>query len=146
MRDICPASPGAKDWNPSSFSHHTGLLYIPHNILCMDLMHSEANYIAGTPYVGSEERFKPGPGGHRGEFTAWDIAAGKEVWTIKESFPVWSGARLTAAACRLGTMDGWFKAVEPRPATYGGSFRRFGISPAQPIGARRKQYVAILSA
>ena len=29
VRDICPSSPGAKDWNPSSFSPATGLLYDP---------------------------------------------------------------------------------------------------------------------
>jgi hypothetical protein len=34
----------------------------------------------------------PGPGGHRGEFAAWDPVAGRKVWTIKERFPVWSGA------------------------------------------------------
>ena len=34
----------------------------------------EANYIAGTPYVGANVRMYPGPGGHRGEFTAWDLA------------------------------------------------------------------------
>ncbi len=36
VRDICPASPGGKDWQPSAFSPRTGLLYIPHNNLCMD--------------------------------------------------------------------------------------------------------------
>ena len=50
MRDICPAAPGAKDWQPSAFSPRTGLLYIPHNNLCMDYEGMEANYIAGTPY------------------------------------------------------------------------------------------------
>ncbi len=149
MRDICPASPGAKDWNPSSFSHQTGLLYIPHNNLCMDLMHSEANYIAGTPYVGSEERFKPGPGGHRGEFTAWDIAAGKEVWTIKENFPVWSGAMTTAGGLAFyGTMDGWFKAVDAKSGDLLWQFQTGSGIVGQPStyrGPDGKQYVAILS-
>jgi PQQ-dependent dehydrogenase (methanol/ethanol family) len=149
MRDICPASPGAKDWNPSSFSHQTGLLYIPHNNLCMDLMHSEANYIAGTPYVGSEERFKPGPGGHRGEFTAWDIAAGKEVWTIKENFPVWSGAMTTAGGLAFyGTMDGWFKAVDAKSGDLLWQFQTGSGIIGQPSTFRAPdghQYVAILS-
>ncbi|HEX8685146.1 MAG TPA: PQQ-dependent dehydrogenase, methanol/ethanol family, partial [Pyrinomonadaceae bacterium] len=30
VRDICPAAPGAKDWEPSAFSPRTGLVYIPH--------------------------------------------------------------------------------------------------------------------
>ena len=71
------APPGAKDWQPSAFSPRTGLLYIPHNNLCMDFQGMEANYIAGTPYVGANVRMYAGPGGHRGEFTAWDPVAAK---------------------------------------------------------------------
>ena len=68
-----PASPGAKDWQPSAFSPRTGLLYIPHQNLCMDYEGVEANYIAGTPYVGANvEDVRRVPGGNRGEFTAWD--------------------------------------------------------------------------
>ena len=36
-RDACPASPGGKDWQPSSFSPRTGLVYIPHQNLCQDV-------------------------------------------------------------------------------------------------------------
>ncbi|HEX2207824.1 MAG TPA: PQQ-dependent dehydrogenase, methanol/ethanol family, partial [Longimicrobium sp.] len=53
VRNICPAAPGAKDWQPSAFSPRTGLMYIPHNNLCMDYEAVEANYIAGTPYLGA---------------------------------------------------------------------------------------------
>ena len=148
-RDICPAAPGAKDWNPSSFSHQTGLLYIPHNNLCMDLIHSEANYIAGTPYVGSEDVFKAGPGGHRGEFSAWDIAAGKEVWTLDERFPVWSGAVTTAGGLAFyGTMDGWFKAVDARTGDVLWEFQTGSGIIGQPTtwrGPDGKQYVSVLS-
>ena len=35
-REICPAAPGGKDWQPSAYSPRTGLLYMPHNNLCMD--------------------------------------------------------------------------------------------------------------
>ncbi len=44
-RGICPASPGAKDWQPSAFSPRTGLIYVPHNNLCMDVEDTEVNYI-----------------------------------------------------------------------------------------------------
>jgi PQQ-dependent dehydrogenase (methanol/ethanol family) len=43
VRDVCPSAPGAKDWNPSSYSPKAGLLYIPHNNLCMDYEGLEAN-------------------------------------------------------------------------------------------------------
>src|SRR5207248_2651500 len=48
IRDVEPASPGAKDWQPCSFSPRTGYLYIPHQNLAMDYEGTEANYIAGT--------------------------------------------------------------------------------------------------
>jgi PQQ-dependent dehydrogenase (methanol/ethanol family) len=64
-RNICPAAPGLKDWNPSAFSPITGLVYMPHNNLCMDMGVMEANYIAGTPYLGSDAKMYAGPGGNR---------------------------------------------------------------------------------
>ena len=45
VKDICPAPPGAKDWQPSAFSHKTGHLYIPHNNLCMDIKETSVGYI-----------------------------------------------------------------------------------------------------
>ena len=35
VRDVCPASPGGKDWQPTAYSPKTGYLYIPANNLCM---------------------------------------------------------------------------------------------------------------
>jgi alcohol dehydrogenase (cytochrome c) len=149
VRDICPTASGAKDWNPSAFSHKTGLLYIPHANLCMDLQHMEANYIAGTPYVGAEARFKPGPGGHRGEVSAWDIREGREVWTVNESFPVWSGAVVTAGdVVFYGNMEGWFKALHARTGELLWQFKTASGIIGQPTtyrGPDGRQYVAILS-
>ena len=52
-----------------------------------------------------------GPGGNRGEFRRGTRRRGKQVWAIKEDFPVWSGALVTAGdVVFYGTMDGWFKA------------------------------------
>jgi lanthanide-dependent methanol dehydrogenase len=149
VRDICPAASGAKDWNPSAFSPKTGLLYIPHSNLCMDVEHTTANYIAGTPYVGAEVRFKPGPGGHRGVFEAWNIQEGRSVWSIKESFPVWSGAVVTAGdVVFYGNMEGWFKAVHARTGEVLWQFKTASGIVGQPTtyrGPDGRQYVAILS-
>jgi glucose dehydrogenase len=115
VRDICPASPGAKDWQPSAFSPRTGLLYIPHQNLCQDSESLEASYIAGTPYVGMNVRMQAGPGGNRGVFTAWDPVSARPAWEIKENFPVWSGALVTAGdVVFYGTVDGWFRAADAR--------------------------------
>jgi PQQ-dependent dehydrogenase (methanol/ethanol family) len=149
VREICPAAPGAKDWQPSAFSPRTGLLYMPHNNLCMDFEGMEANYIAGTPFVGANVKMYPGPGGHRGEFTAWDPAAGKARWKIKERFPAWSGALVTAGdVVFYGTMEGWFKAVHARTGQELWKFKTGSGIIGQPItyrGPDGKQYVAILS-
>ena len=149
IRDICPASPGAKDWQPSAFSPRTGLIYLPHNNLCEDAESVETGYIAGTPYVGMNAKMYPGPGGNRGAFTAWDPVAGREAWSIKESFPVWSGAVATAGdVVFYGTMDGFFKAVNARTGEPLWQFKVGSGIIGQPItyrGPEGKQYVAILS-
>jgi PQQ-dependent dehydrogenase (methanol/ethanol family) len=149
VRDICPAAPGGKDWQPSAFSPKTGWLYIPHQNLCMDHEGVEANYIAGTPYVGANVRMYTGPGGHGGEFSAWDPVEGREVWTIKETFPVWSGALATAGdVVFYGTLEGWFKAVNAHTGEVLWQFKTGSGIIGQPItyrGPDGKQYVAVFS-
>jgi lanthanide-dependent methanol dehydrogenase len=149
IREICPASPGAKDWNPSAYSYRTGLLYIPHNNLCMDYEGVEANYIAGTPYVGVNAKYYAGPGGHRGLFTAWDPINARPIWQVRENFPVWSGALTTAGdVVFYGTMEGWFKALDARTGELLWQFKTGSGIIGQPVtyrGPDGKQYVAILS-
>lgn len=149
VRDICPHASGGKDWQPSAYSPRTGLLYIPHQNMCQDEEGTEVNYIAGTPYVGANVRMYAGPGGHRGEFTAWDPVAAKPVWKIKEKFPVWSGAVATAGdVVFYGTMEGWLKAVNARSGETLWQFKCGSGIVGQPItyrGPDGKQYVAVLS-
>ena len=99
--------------------------------------------------AGAEVLMKPGPGGHRGEFTAWDVVAGKELWSIKEMFPVWSGAAVTAGdVVFYGTMDGWFKAVNANSGELLWKFKTSSGVIGQPTtwrGPDGKQYVAVLS-
>ena len=149
VRDICPAAPGAKDWQPSSFSPRTGLLYLPHNNLCMNFEAVEVSYIAGTPYVGAEVVYHPGPGGHLGEVTAWDPVRAQPAWKIKEPFMAWSGTLATAGdVVFYGTMDGWFKAVDAKSGQELWKAKTASGVIGQPItyrGPDGKQYVAILA-
>ncbi len=146
--DLCPAAPGGKDWNPSSWSPRTGLLYVPHNNLCMDVEGTEANYIAGTPYVGAVVRMRAGPGGNRGELSAWDPIQRKKAWSVKESFPAWSGALATAGDIVFyGTMDRWFKALDARTGNLLWQHRTGSGIIGQPVsflGPDKKQYIAIV--
>ena len=149
MREICPAAPGAKDWQPSAFSPATGLLYVPHQHLCMDMKVSEVSYIAGTPFVGAQVEMYAGPGGYRGEFMAWDPIRREKAWAIREQFPVWSGTVVTGGDVAFyGTMDRWFKAVDARSGEVLWQHRLSSGIIGQPItylGPDGRQYVAILA-
>jgi len=148
-RDICPAAPGAKDWQPSAFSPRTGLLYVPHQHLCMDMKPMETGYISGTPFVGAEVSMYAGPGGYRGEFMAWDPVEKRKVWAIREDYPVWSGTVVTAGGLAFyGTMDRWFKAVDIETGKVVWKFRTGSGIVGQPItyrGPDGRQYVAVMA-
>ena len=149
VRNICPAAPGGKDWNPSAFSPLTGLVYMPHLNLCMDFGASEANYIAGTPYVGADVKMYAGPGGNRGVMTAWDPVHQRAAWEIKEDLPLWSPALATAGNIVFyGTMDGWFKAVDARNGKLLWRFKAGSGIIGQPISYRGpdgRQYIAVVA-
>jgi PQQ-dependent dehydrogenase (methanol/ethanol family) len=150
-RDICPSSTGAKDQQPSAFSPRTGLLYIPAHNVCMDYMGVEANYIAGTPYVGADVRMFPGPGAEagRGELVAWDPVNARKVWSAYEDLPLWSGVLATGSDLVFyGTMDGWFKAVNARTGVELWKFKTESGIVGNPIAYRGpdgKEYVAVYS-
>ena len=148
-RDICPAAPGLKDWNPSALSPQTGLVYIPHNNLCMDFGPMQANYITGTPYVGADVKMYAGPGGNRGAFTAWDPVNRRKVWEIREDLPLWSPALATAGGLVFyGTMDGWFKAVDARNGKLLWQFKAGSGIIGQPISYRGpdgRQHISVVA-
>jgi PQQ-dependent dehydrogenase (methanol/ethanol family) len=149
IRDSCPASPGAKDWQPSSWSPRTRLLYIPHQNLCQDELTTSVSYIAGTPFVGAEVKMYAGPGGARGRVTAWDPFGQKKAWEVLENFPVWSGTVTTAGdVVFYGTMDGRFKALDARSGKLLWEFKTPSGIIGQPVSYRGpdgNQYIAVLA-
>jgi PQQ-dependent dehydrogenase (methanol/ethanol family) len=149
VRDICPSAAGAKDWQPSSYSPRTRLLYLPQQNLCTDWEVTGVNYIAGTPYLGVNSTMYAGPGGHRGELTAWDVESGGPAWKLAERFPVWSGTLVTAGdVVFYGTMDRRFKAVDARTGTLKWEHETSSGVIGQPItylGPDGKQYVAVFA-
>ena len=147
-KGICPSSTGAKEFVPSALSPKTGLLYIPAHNTCMDYEGIEANYIAGTPYLGADVRMFPGEGGYQGELVAWDPVHARQIWGVRErDLPVYSGVLATGGDLVFyGTMDGWFKALDART---GAELWKFhcgsGIvgNPMTYLGPDGKQYVAV---
>ena len=149
-RAICPSSTGAKDWQPSAFSPRTGLVYIPAHHVCMDYEGVEANYIAGTPYLGASVKMYAGPGdGRRGELVAWDAVRGRKVCGVLEDLPLWGGVLTTAGdVVFYGTMDGWFKAIDARSCAPLWKFKVGSGIIGNPIAYRGpdgKEYIAVYS-
>ncbi|HKP62891.1 MAG TPA: PQQ-dependent dehydrogenase, methanol/ethanol family [Polyangiales bacterium] len=148
VRDICPSSTGAKDFSPSALSPRTGLLYIPAHNTCMEFEPVQANYIAGTPYVGADVKMYPGAE-QQGELVAWDVARAKKVWSVKHRFPLYSGVLATAGDVVFwGALDGYFYATDARSGKELWKLKLpSGIvgNPMTYLGPDGKQYVAIYS-
>jgi alcohol dehydrogenase (cytochrome c) len=106
-------------------------------------------YTAGQPYVGAIVRMFPGPGGHRGNFIAWDPMKGKAVWSNKENLAAYGGALTTASGLVFyGTMEGWLKALDVKTGKSLWQFKTpSGIigNPMTYNGPDGQQYVAVLS-
>lgn len=149
IENICPAPPGAKDWQPTAWSPRTNLLYVPHQHLCANFRTSEVSYIAGTPFVGATVDMYAGPGGHRGEYMAWDPIKRRKAWSVTEPFPVWTGTLATAGdVVFYGTMDRLFKALDAKTGKLLWQMRGpsgFIGQPVTYLGNDGVQYVAIIS-
>lgn len=145
---VCPSLEGAvSPASPPAYSPRTRLFYTSTNNLCMDYTAAHATHLRGTPYIGVDSPYHPGPGGNLGAFIAWDAAGGRKVWEDKESYPSWSGALVTAGDVAFyGTLDGWFKAVDARSGQMLSKFKVGSGVVGNPIAYRGpdgKEYVAI---
>lgn len=148
IKDVCPVTAAAKDWEPSSYSPVTHLVYIPMGNLCGDVKVMHTRYISGTPYLGTSVVMKAGPNGFRGALEAWDPVAGKIVWADDEPWQVWTGTLATAGGLVFyGTLDRWFKAVDAKTGKLLWKFRMGSGCVGQPVtfrGPDGRQYVAIM--
>lgn len=146
---VCPPDIGGKDWQPSSASPRTGLVYAGIFNICMDLTDHKVGYIAGTPYDGMEMKRYAAPGGNWGEFIAWNPLTGTKAWSVKEPFMTMSGSLATAGDLVFyGTADGWFRALDARTGKVLWSQKLGSGVIGQPmtyIGADHHQYIAIYS-
>jgi len=145
--DICPNLLGGKNWQPMSFDPKTGLVYIPANNVCMDMVGTEVQYKRGTMYLGKEFPAKAGPGGHLGELVAWDPVKQQKAWGIKEATPFNGGALSTAGGLVFaGNNSGLFRAIDASSGSVLWSMSLGSGIGAGPMTftAGGKQYVAVV--
>jgi PQQ-dependent dehydrogenase (methanol/ethanol family) len=146
---VVPAALGTKDQQPAAYSPLTGLFYVPTNHVAMDYEPFKVSYTAGQPYVGATLSMYPPKGDtNLGNFIAWDAGKGKIVWSIPETFSVWSGALATAGGVVFyGTLEGYLKAVDQKD---GKELFRFKtpsgiIGNVFTYGHKGKQFVGVYS-
>lgn len=148
VKDICPASEGDKDEQPSSYDPMTQLFYIPTNHICMDYQAFDVKYKAGFPYVGAILNMYAASPNERGRFIAYNPMTGDTRWAIKDTFQDWGGALTTAGGVAFyGTLEGWFRAVDLKTGKILYQFHCPSGIIGNPITFMHngKQYVAVLS-
>lgn len=149
VKDICPASMGAKNMQPVSYDPNTKLFYVASNHICMDYQAFSVKYKGGFPYVGAiVNMFPANHGDVRGRLFAFDPVSGTTKWAINDMFQDYSGPLTTDGGVLFaGTLDGWFRAVDE---SNGKVLYKF-LTPSGIVGNPitfmhdGKQYVAVLT-
>jgi alcohol dehydrogenase (cytochrome c) len=119
---FCPSVSGGKNWPPAAYNPQTRYLYIPANEnLCSSLQGAEVEYQAGRRFMGvsgSQLSIREGAD-HIGELQAWDLAAGRKVWTQPFQSQNWGPILTTAGGLVFmgGTNDRYFRAFDARTGT-----------------------------
>ena len=152
--NICPSPLGGKEFTPAAYSPDTGNFYIPSINFCSSLEPLEANYIAGSPFMGADVGFAPDfTGGSMkpfGEVVAWDPLTGSAKWRLPEpAAPLFGGIVATAGNIIFyGTLDGHFKVVN---AETGNVLKDIPLecgvqgNPITYLGDDGKQRIAVFS-
>lgn len=143
---ICPSAVGAKNWNQGAYSPRTGLLYMPVEELCNDLIVRDQEVPEGGSFTGGNWIMKPPPDGKQeGYLAAFDPLTGERKWTVPAT--TWIMASVLATAGDLvftGDPEGNFFAVDAKTGERLWSFQtgagHRGSSISYAIGGR--QYIA----
>lgn len=149
VKDICPASMGAKNQQPVSYDPNTRLFYVASNHICMDYQAFSVKYKGGFPFVGAIVSMYPADHGDvRGRLFAFDPISGNTKWAVNDMFQDYSGPLTTDSGVLFtGTLDGWFRAVDEATGKVLYKFHAPSGIIGNPITYMHdgKQYVAVLT-
>ena len=145
-RDMCPAPPGGKGLAAVGFlAQDRTCMYIPHNNLCYRDAGRAGELHRGHAVCRRErEDVCRARAAIAASSRAWDPVNAKAVWKVKEEFPAWSGAVVTAGdVVFYGTMDGWFKALDAHNGNLLWQFKVGSGIIGQPITLQRSGRQAV---
>jgi alcohol dehydrogenase (cytochrome c) len=149
---FCPSLWGGKDWPPVAYSPKTKLLYIPANEnLCTELRGEKVKYVAGERYTGVATNVMLMVAGadHVGELQAWDLDAGKKVWTTKLPSQNWGPVLATGGDVLFsgGTNDRMFRAFDAKTGAILWQYPTLSGVNGVPVSFAidGKQYIAVQS-
>ena len=118
---FCPSLWGGKDWPSASYSANTQLLYIPAiDNMCGAMTGEKKPLVEGQLWLGADidklDLSVPSPKPHLGELQAWDLVAGKKVWSHKFPHQLFASAMSTAGDLVFvgGTNDRYFRAFDAK--------------------------------
>jgi len=149
---FCPGLWGGKDWPPVAYSPQTRLLYIPANEnLCSELTGGDVKYVPGERYTGVAKNVLTMVKGadHFGELQAWDLDAGKRVWTTKLPSQNWGPVLATGGGLLFagGTNDRMFRAFDAKSGKILWEYPTASGVNGVPVSFQvdGKQYIAVQS-
>jgi len=149
---FCPSLWGGKDWPPVAYSPKTKLLYIPANEnLCTELRGEKVKYVAGERYTGvaANTMLIRADADHIGELQAWDLDAGKKVWTTKLPSQNWGPVLATGGDVLFsgGTTDRIFRAFDAKTGQILWQYPTLSGVNGVPVSFAidGKQYIAVQS-
>jgi alcohol dehydrogenase (cytochrome c) len=143
---ICPSVVGAKNWNQGAYSPNTGMLYLPVQELCNDLVARDEDILEGGPSTGGNWFMKAPYGGKpEGYIAAFDAATGERRWSVPATSWIMASILTTEGGLVFtGDPEGNFFALDARTGARLWSFQtgagHRGSAVSYSIGGR--QYIA----
>lgn len=144
---VWPSLQGSTNWFPPSYSSKTGLFYVSVREMGSIYYKREAEYVAGTPFMGGGEHALESDEAF-GAIRALDLTTGKLKWEFRHQTPPWSGVMSTAGGLVFGASnEGWFFALDASSGKPLWRFQTGGLINSAPISFSidGKQHVAIAS-
>jgi alcohol dehydrogenase (cytochrome c) len=142
---VYPSLQGATNWMSPSYSPQTRTVYVPVREMGSYYYKAEAEYKAGTPFMGGGERALDGDSAS-GAIRALDALTGKRKWDFRLVSPPWAGVLSTGGGLVFGgSNEGNFYALDARTGKSLWDFQTGGGISSAPMSFRvdGKQYIAV---